>query len=392
MRLSGRQLGDLAEILRISFSRQELAMLVRTRLDIVLADDVSTDDGWRIVAFNLVDALNREERVIELVLAIRETRPRDTALIAFCDPLIAETNGAASNPSIDQLRKVIEAFNRGFQQRNELLKYMNAYKELHDILHDLQSFMPKIEEAVAERRADPSRPLAEDVALFLDDHVHLARESVKDIEFPDKPPAWIARMEAAIAQLNGPDVEKMPRQVERLRTLPSEGLGPLNDKLFENASRLEPRQLIGSLDSILAALGPAGAPATAGLRRELEDFRTRCAELDELIRAHNLCQKIDDALHEAAGLPSVTPEDLSEWGIARKSLDELAAQRKNDRRVQRTTEAAKLFEAANQGQVFRTLIERFDDLFLETDKALLKVTNKLPRQAMALHEALEAFR
>ena len=79
------------------------------------------------------------------------------------------------------------------------------------------------------------------------------------------------------------------------------------------------------------------------------------------------------------------------WGVAKKSLDELALQRKNDKRVQRTNEAAKLFEAASQGQVFHTLIERFDDLFMETDKALLKVTNKLPRMAMALHNALEKF-
>ena len=48
-------------------------------------------------------------------------------------------------------------------------------------------------------------------------------------------------------------------------------------------------------------------------------------------------------------------------------------------------------KAANQGQVFQTLMERFEDFFMVTDKALLKVTNKLPRQAMALHEALEKF-
>ena len=391
MRLSGRLMGELTKILVVSFTRKELTILVRIKLEIVLDETVSTDDGWKSVAFDLIDGLNREERVIELVRAIREERPNDTSLIAFCDALIAQANGAARPASADSLRRIVDAFNHRFQQRNELFKYLIAYKALHDVLHEIQGFHPQLEQAVAERKADPSRPLAEDVALFLEDHVKDACENAKEIEFPDNPPPWIARLVTAAGVLNGPDVDKMPRQVERLRALPADGLGPLNDKLFENASRLEPRQLIGSLDSILAALGPGGDPATADLRRELEDFRALCLELDELIKAHNLCQTIDDALHEAAGLPSVTPEDLSDWGVARKSLDELAARRKNDRRVQRTTEAAKLFEAANQGQVFQTLIERFDDLFMVTDKALLKVTNKLPRQAMALHDALEKF-
>jgi len=389
MKLSGRQIGELTEILRISFSRKELTFLVRTKLEIVLDETVSTDDGWKIVAFNLIDSLNREERAIELIRAIREERPKDARLIAFCDSLLAQANGGPQPPSADALRNAVAAFNDGFQERNELFKYLNAYKQLHDVLHELQSFHPNIAAAVAERRADPTQPLADDVALFLEDQVKIATESVKDIEFRDNPPTWIARLVTAAEVLSGSDVEKMPRQVERLKALPSDGLGPLNNKLFENASRLKPRQLISSLSDILAALGTDGNPATANLRGEVEDFRNLCSELAELVTAHNLCQKIDDALHEAAGLRS--GEELADWSIAKKSLDELALQRKNDKRVQRTNEAAKLFEAANQGQAFQTLIERFDDLYMQTDKALLKVTNKLLLKPGALRNALEKF-
>ena len=110
-----------------------------------------------------------------------------------------------------------------------------------------------------------------------------------------------------------------------------------------------------------------------------------------MIKAHNLCQRIDDSLHEAAGLPSVTPEELLDWGVAKDSLEELALQRKNDRHVQRTHEAAKLFEAANQGQAFHTLIDRFDDLFILSTDALLDVIHELPVKVMALRAALEVF-
>jgi Effector-associated domain 1 len=391
MKLNGTQIGELTDIIVAAFSRSELTILVRAELDVVLDDAVSTDDGWRTVAFNLIDSLDRQERAIELIRIIREARPQAASLIAFCDPLLAQANNKVQPHSVDGLQKAVVAFNAGFDNRNELFKYLNAYKELHDVLHELQSFNSKVAAAVLDREANPIQPLAEDVAIFLEDHVEMARASVRDIEFPDKPPSWVAKFVAAVEIITGSAVDKMPRQLERLKALPSEGLGPLNEKLFENASRLEPKKLVRSLNEILNALGTDGNPRKARLRSEVEEFRTLCCELDELISAHNLCQKIDDSLHEATGLPSVSPAELSDWDIAKKSLDELAAQRKNDKRVQRTNEAARLFEAANQAQAFRTLIERFDDLFMETDKALLKVTNKLPRKAMSLHTALGDF-
>jgi hypothetical protein len=216
---------------------------------------------------------------------------------------------------------------------------------------------------------------------------------VKETEFPNRPPRWIKRLADAIKGLAGSDMKEVARQAEVLKALPAENLGPLNDELFKNASRLQPQQLIASLDEILAVLDAAGNPAMAKLRDdELVEFRALCSVLDELIAAHNLCQQIDNAFHEAPGLSSVTTKTLTDWDIAKQSLDELAAQRKHDRRVQRTTEAARLFEAADQGEAFLNLAEKFGNLFMETDKALLKVTNKMPRKAIALHSALEAVR
>src|SRR5262245_2100987 len=391
MILTGQQLGELTKVVISAFSRSDLTMLVRVQLDLVLAAEVSTDEGWQHVVFSFIDRLNQEGRAIELIRVVRDARPKHTDLVGVCDALDSQANGEARPASEVVLRKVIAAFNRGFRERNELFKYLNAYKELHDILHDLQSYHPKLKAAIEVRIADPNQPLEEEVAFYLKEHLETACASVKDIEFPDKPPSWIAKLEAAIQVLTGSEVEKFSRQVERLKTIPHDNLTLLNEKLFENARRLQPKQLIDSLDEILTALGEARNPTRQKIRAEVEEFRNLCSELDDLSNAHNLCQQIDDSLREAAGLSSVTSEELSEWPIAKKSLDELALHRKADKRVQRTNEAAKLFEAANQAQAFRVLVERFDDLFLETDKALLKVTNKLTRKAIALHTALETF-
>jgi hypothetical protein len=259
------------------------------------------------------------------------------------------------------------------------------------VLHELQGLYLEVAAAVNERIADPARPLAEDIAFFLDDKVRKAGRAARDVEFPDRPPRWIARLAAVVKAFSGPDAGRLSRELEKLRVLPSEFLSDMNKELLDNASRLEPRQLLAALDGIRAALGDRADAVAGQLRGRVQDFRTLCQELDDLIRAHNLCQTIDNALHEAEGLPVVTPAELSDWEDAKKSLGELAVQRQTDLRVVRTAKAARLFEAADQGPAFTKLMECFNDLFMETDKTLLELTNRMPREALALHTALEAF-
>lgn len=140
MALNGPQIGALTQILVTAFSRSELTILVRVKLNVDLAAEVSTDDAWRNVAYDLIDTLDRRGQAIDLIRAIREERPRDTTLISFCDPLLSQTNGAAQQIPTDALRKAVAAFNNVFGERIEYFKYLNAYKVLHDVLHELQSF------------------------------------------------------------------------------------------------------------------------------------------------------------------------------------------------------------------------------------------------------------
>jgi hypothetical protein len=389
--LDGALFRRLLEFLEDSFSKSDLKILVRTELNMDLEDSVNTAVGLRELAFGLINDLIRTGRLVELIRAIRSARQTKPDLVAFCDSLLLPQNGDVTPGPSNVLRKAVDAFNNGFENRIELFKYINAYKKLHDVLHRLQGFHPTIAAAVEKRKADPGQPLAEDVAFFLDDSVRIADESVQETEFPDKPPDWVHKLATAAEVLKGADLEKMPRQVERLGSLVSRGLAALNRELCDNASRLQPNELVSSLDGILNALGAVRDLAMTKLRGEVEGYRKLCLQLDELIRAHDLCQKIYNALFdEAAGLPAVTtPGELYDWEDAKKSLDELAQQRKDDTRVRRTTEAAKLFEAANQAEGFRTLVSRFNDLFLATDTALLDVTHKLPIKALTLHQALE---
>jgi hypothetical protein len=391
------QRDKLQSFLTVAFEKEDLRRFATERLafgDVRIADEVDFNEKPSQVAYSLIEEALRYGHLAELVLAVRDARPsREDAnalLVAF--GLLVDDAAPLDSVIIPTVvREAVAAFSSGFQKNYQLFKYLEAYKQLHNVLHELKGSNITIATKVAERKADPSRALSDEVATLLDDLVKKAVKYVKNIEFPDKPPVWISRLVTAVNVIKGTDLEKMTSAVGRLQELPLVSLGPLNDKLLEFAKRLKPEELIRSLDKILVALGNDRNSATASLRSEVEEFRTHCSELDELIKAHNLCQKIDDALHEAAGRPSVSSEDLLYWGEAKDSLEELASQRKTDFRVQRTYKAAKLFEAANQGQECRTLIETFDDLFQNTDWALLEVIHSLPIKAMALRAALEVF-
>ncbi len=385
MSLDGKILGELTGLISDAFTQPEFGQLVRIRLNIDLATVVTGSGNWQQIAFDFVTYADRNERVTELLRAIRDARPGRAGLCEFCDRHAGPARPAAPGA----LRAAIEQFNEGFEVRNDLFKYVNAYKLLHDVLHELQALQPAVETAVRKRIEAPDQPLTEDIVLLLKDKLQTAAEAVNDVEFPEKPPRWIAKLNGIVDVFAGPDVRKLERELEKLQALPPEGLSAMNEKLFENASRLRPCQLIQSLNAIVEALGDGPAPAAAALRTKVEEFRNLCVDLDNLIRAHNLCQGIDDALHEFAGLPAFIPTEQAGWEAAKQSLQKLGEQRKNDLRVTLTANAARVFEAAGQGEAFKALLTCFTELFMATDKALLRVTNKMPPTALALHKALE---
>lgn len=118
-------------------------------------------------------------------------------------------------------------------------------------------------------------------------------------------------------------------------------------------------------------------------------------QLVQLRRVHDLCQRIDDLLSEAAGLAVVTPQNLMGWSEVHRLLDELAEVWPGNFRIDRTKQAAQKFGAAQAEAValseFATLTEQFDDLFHETDKSLLKVSNRIGNEVFSIDKELREF-
>jgi hypothetical protein len=372
-------------MLRAAFSRSDLTILVRTRLEIVLDSEVSTEEGWRVVVFNFIDGLNRQERVADLLPAVREARPKDRILVAFCDQFLGQTNGTNSG---EVLRQAAGKLYKQFKDRTEKFGFLRAYKELHDVLHGLQSYLPTLRTAVAARIAKPDDPQLDDAIADLKDLLDRAQKAAPATEKPDAPPLWIGRFATAVNNLTDP--AKANAAVNRLGQLPSQDMSKLNAKLIEYAEGLKAEELIRQLDEIRTVLvSRSSDPGVAPLRLALERFREPCAQLVDLTRVHNLCQNLDDALREARGLPSTPAGELQDWPEAKKYLEQLGSFRPTDRQVKRTVDAGRAFDSGTGS--LATLDEKLDNLFTTTDGDLLKVTSALPAAAWELQTSLENF-
>ncbi|MBA4065529.1 MAG: hypothetical protein C0501_17800 [Isosphaera sp.] len=385
-RLSGERFERLWAIVRLAFDRPGLVRVARFALDVTLDDVVGTGGPGRDVAFDLIAWAEREDRTPDLLRGLRKERPNNPDLGRFCEEL--------GGPPADHVREAVRRFAEAFHDddRRRQFRFLNAYKELHDILHDLHGYQPRVEEAAA-RPAGAALP--EDVCLALTGWVEDVRRAARETEFPDDPPAWVGKFAAAVADVTGPDPAKAARAAERLAVLPARAQGELNAELVKCARRLGAAELVVLLDGVLAAAGAEPAKAgTADLRAAVARFRLLCDQLHGLIRDHDLCQQAEDGLREAAGLREVTAAGLADWADVAGRLGELAAHRPGDFRAARALAAARAFEAAPPGaaaDAFAALAEQFADLFLYTDKGLLKVTNQLLLATAALDPVLARY-
>src|SRR5262249_20292570 len=148
----------LQDVLTQAFNRNELFQLATVRLDFPeaqFADLVNFDNPGKQIAFDLVEAANRRGYVEQLVRAVEVERPGSCFGVTMVEPfgLAPAQPGRPAPPSRPgPVRDAVIRFNERFQQRQKLFRYLNAYKQLHDLLHELQDFQEKIRSAPAAAR------------------------------------------------------------------------------------------------------------------------------------------------------------------------------------------------------------------------------------------------
>jgi hypothetical protein len=403
--LTGPQTEELQKLLTTTFRLDDLAQVVRFKLDLVLENVVAVARPLPDVTFDLIEWMEYRGRTRDLLRVVRDARSGVPEVCRFCDPFLsappdpAAAPGAGGPPDPNRVLGLVVAFRAVFEERRIWFDRLDAYKTLHDVLHNLQEQQVAIRLAAQQFRAPPNDALAlRIIADTLDDDLlSRAKQALPNTEFPDKQGKWVRAFEQAVrglrAALDAPDPGALSRAVDVLGTLHNQQ-ADLNAELVSCAKRLRTDDLVQRMEAILAGLGQGAAERAAGLRVRLTRFTASCQRLAALALDHDACQEVETSL---AVVPAngATRDAVFQWPDVLAGILRIAARRPDDRMAARMAEYARGFDTATDPKAapaqFALLREQFGRLFYKTDKDLLAVTGTLVRDAEQLGTELGGF-
>jgi hypothetical protein len=394
-----------------SFSASDLLMLVGDRLRINLDEVVNRNQEHNAVVFDLVRWALRKGRLCELLSAAADRVPGKPILAALCSECVSGSSGTPQSAAERaRLRDAVVRFAERFRQRQRSVRLLEAYKSLHDILHELEGFQDTINRAVAAARGGPAGPDAESVVDQLRDWAAAAAEWAKQTRAPQIHRKWTRSFDEHVEVIakaltgSGPlpadfnsattgSRSDVNRAVECLANLPAERQSGLNDLLIETLADFQSNDLQQPLAEVLDAVWATSGGAA--FEDRLTAFNAAVQAVADRSRDHDFCQKVSDILIQACQLTVVTADKVTAWADVCNWLNQLAGYRPTDQRVKRTAESAKRFDEATTPAeatvAFRRLEERFADLFYVTDKSLLADTQRLVSTADALSAHLDGM-
>jgi V8-like Glu-specific endopeptidase len=275
----------------------------------------------------------------------------------------------------------IKDFRNEFGERQPYIRYLNAYKKLHEVLHVLDRLKVTIQQE-QEARLKNGTPITESTSDLLRELIENAENSTKRMDAAEAPTDWIGKLKESVANFLGNDATTRDRSYKKLASLPSQVMRSVNQELVMSARRIKIVPLMSLLDDLDT---PNLSPTVLN---DLQSFRDEGTSLVKLVFDHDLCQKIDNELRPVKAQAAVNLESIVSWEDTRDWLAELREHRPTDFRVKRCREAAEAFEKNPQLDTFKNLTTKFDDLFKKIDEALLEQTNQFLLQTVALTQTL----
>ncbi|MFL5341423.1 MAG: effector-associated domain EAD1-containing protein [Gemmataceae bacterium] len=367
------------------FTPDTLATLIRLDMNVTLANVTRAAD-FGTVATEFIDWARREGRLGEFLDRAVASVPGRPDLAALRDEHLAASVAPGALPA-DAVEAAIGRFANRFRERLPLFGYLNAYKHLHDLLHELSGYLGQLHaEADARRTANAAVSAATAAALR-----RWAAEAVRwwqRTELPNPPRLWIGQLTTAADDFLGADPAKHTRALARLASLPSANLLELNADMTRCAGRLRPEELLPDVDTARRLIGPAAAGPLADVAAAADDLRDPLSQLPQAIRHDTLCQEIDTQFREAGGLAAKTPNEILGWDVVGDNLSALDRERPGDLRTAAVGAARVAFVAAPSPATFDRLVAAFDVLFKAMDVDLKSVTTDLLTAANRLTASL----
>lgn len=353
-----------------AFTAADLTKLAQFDMDVVLANVVYTQAPFDTVAFEFVGWCHRLGRLRELLVALAKARDQVVAFAALLGEF--DTLPPSAPPTAADLAR----FAALFAEQLPRLTFLKAYKELHEILHDLDgqlaSFQPE-----ADARAAGTAPIPPGTAEYLTGKAAQAEEWAAQVQFPQSA-EWVKLFRGLVGDFLGEDAARSGQAFKRIKNLPSQQLEALNTRLVDCA-----RLVTGELD-VVHEWRLDGLPKLAEV---VTAFRRECVRVRDLTDAHDACQLIDREFRAADDRPGQRPADLGNWDDIRERFDRLSELRPNDPLTARVADAVRGFEGGTAPpplDPFANLVEKFTNLFEAVDRELLNRIQPLLTTAFAL--------
>lgn len=402
--LNGQQLESLIDMLGKYFSLADMIQLVKFKLDTTLEEVVGVSgQAKRDVFFALLEWLEHRGRTVVFLQAVLADR-QIAELTQVCNSLLSSLGTVGTVQPVqpidaNKVTALVVEFRTAFKIRFEWVKCMNAYKRLHDALHDLGAMQSAIEQAAGQFKKDvnSSIQLQTLVDTLEDDLVAEAADANKETEEADDNRVWIDSFALAVknlrASLTPPDFEKIEQAVAALKSLPQSQQAGLNEEILACARRLKAEELVALMDGVITGLGQI--PNATDLQASMTRFRTLCQQLGGFIADHNACQKVDTSFGAVVDASQATADRVFQWPNLLAALLRISARRPNDPKAKRVGEYARAFDQAvdakSAATSFALLRPQFQRMFMQTDKDLLEITTGLVNEATLLDSKLGRF-
>jgi hypothetical protein len=350
MSLTSQQYEELTQVLSAAFDHDSLEQMVQFKLGKELFALVPREKGLNTVAFELIQAAEREGWTEALIRGAYISRPKNAKLAAFVEahwPAAKKPREATQDVEAVQrglqalagivgqladgvIREIVGRFRADFSMTRDKTEALGRYKALHDQLHQLNTkYLRSMTDAAALcRRSEPQYQLLESYALQLKADAGRVRQVATGLRTYRVEQDWIDSLEQVggmvLKALEGGEDAPLERAVSTLRRVLVEESIRINALLCDAAGDLRLPQLVQAMQKIrdrLREVPGGGGPQAQRFEAGLTALLLLQPRLGGLVEEHFEWQWLDKEFTAADTLPGATPEDrFPRWPTFRVRL------------------------------------------------------------------------
>jgi hypothetical protein len=263
---------------------------------------------------NFLEILRRDARPV--VLSFFEKSDQAFPAIDPKKEIYVSSQNASEQTESGQFAKLTR---RDIEITSRRLRRVQAYKDIHDTLHDIQKECHDLMVLEFFKISDDSfEPLQDYYDTYC---LYLARlRKISEAEYIEKEEfAWIERRMPLIARewkagLQEKDIRKIAKAEMQLRGALS-NLNQVNTLLHRSAADMLPG-LIGTLEALTPDISKRDEAAAIDFQERLVRLRQLSAEFDPLVERHHRWQEVDNEIRRIAEfVPDVLDELMASWPL-----------------------------------------------------------------------------